>query len=117
MELFQRQITTVAYRLAGGVDLSNSSSLMSRGVKQNPIPPAFVSKITKAFIDVLYAFLDGLVRLVEDEREGSTSVNIKGASAGTPANGNTLELLDLSDKVGGLCLCPTSHFEERYTHN
>ncbi|KAE9391105.1 hypothetical protein BT96DRAFT_959624 [Gymnopus androsaceus JB14] len=106
MELFQRHVTTVAYRLAGGVDLSNSSSLMSRGIKQNPIPAAFVTKITKAFIDVLYAFLDGLVRLVEDEREGAT--NVKGvvptAATSSSNNANTLELLDLSDRDNRLLL-------------
>ncbi|KAJ3969971.1 exocyst complex component sec5 [Lentinula raphanica] len=103
MELFQRHITTAAYKIAGGVD---SSSLISKGTKQSPIPSAFVSKITKAFMDALYTFLGGLVKLVEDERE--MAINVKGtvpvASASTPAAPNTLELLDLSDKDSRLLL-------------
>ncbi|EEB87942.1 hypothetical protein MPER_14491, partial [Moniliophthora perniciosa FA553] len=65
MELFQRHVTTAAFKLAGGVDLSSSS--LTKPLKQNPIPSAFVSKITKAFLDVLYAFLDGLVHLASEE--------------------------------------------------
>ncbi|KAJ4468807.1 exocyst complex component sec5 [Lentinula aciculospora] len=103
MELFQRHITTAAYRIAGGVD---TSSLISKGIRQNPIPAAFVSKITKAFMDVLYAFLEGLVKLVEDEREGAA--NVKGvlsvATTSTSTATNTLELLDLSDRDSRLLL-------------
>ncbi|GAV99694.1 exocyst protein [Lentinula edodes] len=103
MELYQRHITTAAYRIAGGVD---SSSLISKGNKQNPIPAAFVSKIIKAFMDVLYTFLEGLVKLVEDEREGGA--NVKGvdpvATASTSNATNALELLDLSNKDSRLLL-------------
>ncbi|KAJ3878404.1 exocyst complex component sec5 [Lentinula edodes] len=103
MELYQRHITTAAYRIAGGVD---SSSLISKGSKQNPIPAAFVSKIIKAFMDVLYTFLEGLVKLVEDEREGGA--NVKGvdpvATASTSNATNALELLDLSNKDSRLLL-------------
>ncbi|KAF8828192.1 hypothetical protein HHX47_DHR4000567 [Lentinula edodes] len=103
MELYQRHITTAAYRIAGGVD---SSSLISKGNKQNPIPAAFVSKIIKAFMDVLYTFLEGLVKLVEDEREGGA--NVKGvdpvATASTSNATNALELLDLSNRDSRLLL-------------
>ncbi|KAJ3732617.1 exocyst complex component sec5 [Lentinula guzmanii] len=100
MELFQRHITTAAYRIAGGVD---SSSLISKGIKQNPIPTAFVSKITKAFMDVLYGFLEGFVKLVEDERE--MAANVKGVvPVATSTATNTLELLDLSDRDSRLLL-------------
>ncbi|KAF8886545.1 exocyst complex component sec5 [Infundibulicybe gibba] len=92
MELFQRHITTAAFKLAGGVDLSSSS--LSKPTKQNPIPQAFVVKITKAFLDVLYAFLDGLVLLASDE---SPIINKKNAAIGAPAAADPLELLDLSD--------------------
>ncbi|KIK70183.1 hypothetical protein GYMLUDRAFT_67436 [Collybiopsis luxurians FD-317 M1] len=107
MELFQRHVTTVAYRIAGGVD-SSSSSLISKGIKQSPIPAAFVSKITRAFMDVLYAFLEGLVKLVEDEKAAATNVKgivpVAAASSSTSTNTNTLELLDLNDKDTRLLL-------------
>ncbi|KAH9897042.1 exocyst complex component Sec5-domain-containing protein [Cubamyces lactineus] len=64
---FQKQITTCAFKIAGGVDLSSSGSSSSRPTKQNPIPTEFVAKITKAFLDSLYAFLDGMVHLASDE--------------------------------------------------
>ncbi|KAF5390101.1 hypothetical protein D9757_003841 [Collybiopsis confluens] len=107
MELFQRHITTAAYRIASGVD-SSSSSLISKGIKQSPIPAAFVSKITKAFMDALYTFLEGLVKLVEDEKEGA--VNVNGVVSGTAASrgysspANTLELVDLSIRDNRLLL-------------
>ncbi|KAL0576081.1 Exocyst complex component S5 [Marasmius crinis-equi] len=94
MELFQRHVTTAAFKLAGGVDLSSSS--LTKPLKQNPIPSAFVTKITKAFIDVLYAFLDGLVLLSSSEAPivpGSRPV-----AAATASNTvNTTELLDISN--------------------
>ncbi|KAJ3813086.1 exocyst complex component sec5 [Lentinula aff. lateritia] len=103
MELYQRHITTAAYRIAGGVD---SSSLIGKGNKQNPISAAFVSKIIKAFMDVLYTFLEGLVKLVEDEREGGVNVNgvVPVATASTSNATNALELLDLSNKDSRLLL-------------
>lgn len=86
-------MTTVAYKLAGGVD---SSSSLSKPLKQNLIPQIFVSKITKAFLDALYAFLDGLVLLASDE---SPIVSGKGPNS-LPAEGlSPLELLDLKDGV------------------
>ncbi|KAK7439305.1 Exocyst complex component S5 [Stygiomarasmius scandens] len=91
MEVFQRHITTAAFKLAGGVDLSSSS--LTKPVKQNPIPPSFVSKITKAFLDVLYTFLEGLARLASDEWPGKSS-----AVPSTPTTATTpVELLDYSD--------------------
>ncbi|KAJ7810126.1 exocyst complex component sec5 [Mycena leptocephala] len=57
MELFQRHVTTAAF----------NASALAKPVRQNPIPTAFVSKITKAFLDALYAFLDGLVHLASEE--------------------------------------------------
>ncbi|TFY80240.1 hypothetical protein EWM64_g3773 [Hericium alpestre] len=67
VQLFQRQATTCAFKLAGSVDLSASSSSSSRVVKQYPVASEFVAKITKAFLDSLYAFLDGLVHLASEE--------------------------------------------------
>lgn len=57
-------MTTVAYKIASGADLPVSSSKAS---KQSPIPQVFASKITRAFLDAIYAFLDGLVLLTSSE--------------------------------------------------
>ena len=67
IESFQRMITTAAFTIAGGVDLSNALPPNSKPVKQYPVAPTFVTKITKAFLDALYAYLDGLVHLASDE--------------------------------------------------
>ncbi|KAJ7637152.1 exocyst complex component sec5 [Roridomyces roridus] len=95
MELFQRQVTTAAFKIAGGVDLATTS--LSRPAKQNPIPVAFVSKITKAFLDALYAFLDGLVHLASEESPVVTGKIPVTDAAGGPGGPNPLELLDLQD--------------------
>lgn len=96
IEVFQRHMTTVAFKIAGGVEVSSSS--VARPLKQHPIPPAFVSKITKAFLDALYAILDGLVLLASDE---SPIVHGKRPDiSNTMQMGlNPLELLDLTDPV------------------
>jgi exocyst complex component 2 len=105
MELFQRHVTTVAYRIASGVD-SSSSSLISKGIKQNPIPAAFVAKLTKAFMDVLRTFLEGLVKLVEDEQMSLKPV-VQVVATSTSTTPNASELLDLDDKVGTSSLFPS----------
>lgn len=94
MERFQRHLTTAAFKLAGGVDVS--SSIPFRPVKQNPIPQVFITRITKGFLDALYAFLDGLVLLASDESPIVTGdILAKMESSGT----NHLDLFDLSDGV------------------
>ena len=93
IEVFQRHITTAAYKLAGGIDLSSSS--LTKPIKQNSIATAFVTKITKAFIDTLYAFLDGLMTLASDEAPIVTGKRAPTSSAST----NPLELLDISNGV------------------
>ncbi|KAJ7057829.1 exocyst complex component sec5 [Mycena amicta] len=98
MELFQRQVTTAAFKIAGGVDLTGSNSAqLSKPVRQNAVPAAFINKITKAFLDALYAFLDGLVHLASDESPVVTEkIPITEASGG-PGGPNALELLDMRD--------------------
>lgn len=98
VELFQRQITTAAFKIAGGIDLS-SNMTMSKQIKQNPIAPAFVAKITKAFLDVLYAFLDGLVHLASEESPIVTGTRLIIPDSATITGTNLLELLDLTDTV------------------
>jgi exocyst complex component 2 len=97
MELFQRHVTTAAFKIAGGIDLS-SNMTSARATKQHVIAPLFISKITKGFLDVLYTFLDGLVHLASED---SPIVNGKVvfADSVTMAVTNPLELLDLTDTV------------------
>ncbi|KDR72595.1 hypothetical protein GALMADRAFT_252744 [Galerina marginata CBS 339.88] len=92
IEIFQRHMTTTAFKLAGGLDPSS----ISRSTKQNPIPQFFVSKITKAFLDALYAILDGLILLASED---SPVVSGKGPGIGNnPVDGlNPMELHDLQD--------------------
>lgn len=94
IELFQRHLTTAAFKIAGGVDISATS--LSKPLKQNPVPQAFVSKITKAFLDALYAFLDGLVLLASDESPVITGKQppLAVIKSNEP---NTLDLLDVTD--------------------
>ncbi|KAG8937046.1 hypothetical protein FRC03_004111 [Tulasnella sp. 419] len=56
---FQKQNTTCAYKIASGTVVQSSST---RSVKQ-PIAPDFTTRIIKAFLDCLYAMLDGLKSL------------------------------------------------------
>ena len=96
MELFQRHMTTVAFKLAGGVDLSATST--SKFAKQNPIPQALTAKVVKAFFDALYALVDGLVILASSEPPtiaGKMVIN----EVGKPVGLNPLELLDLQNGV------------------
>ncbi|TCD67800.1 hypothetical protein EIP91_011928 [Steccherinum ochraceum] len=100
IRLYQRHITTCAFKIAGGVDLAPSSSSSSKPVKQNSLASGFVGKITKAFLDSLYAFLDGLVHLASDEASSSGEKKAESSpSAEVAASGGTnpLALLDLED--------------------
>ncbi|PIL27676.1 hypothetical protein GSI_10828 [Ganoderma sinense ZZ0214-1] len=97
MRLFQKQVTTSAFKIAGGVDLSTAAS-SSRQTKQNPVASEFVTKIMKAFLDSLYAFLDGLVHLASDELPTSivarTHLPLQTNSA---PGSNPLELVKIED--------------------
>ncbi|KAF7972154.1 hypothetical protein HWV62_18804 [Athelia sp. TMB] len=93
IQAFQRHLTTAAFKIAGGVDLS-SNSVAPKTTKQNTIATVFVSKITRSFLDALYAFLDGMVHLASDD----SSLLASGRSdAATITGTNPLELLDLND--------------------
>ena len=103
MRAFQKQITTSAFKIAGGVDLSSSSSSSSRAKTQNPIATEFVTKITKAFLDSLYAFLDGLVHLASDESPTTSGSKAAAHMASTTVPGsNPLELVKVEEAVGFL---------------
>ena len=98
MEVFQRHVTTAAFKIAGGIDLSSNTS-STKATKQNAIGPLFTAKITKAFLDVLYAFLDGLVHLASEESPVANGKRPVVADSATITGANPLELLDLTDTV------------------
>jgi hypothetical protein len=59
-------------------------------------------KITKAFLDATYAFLDGLVRLAE---EGSPATErIPGVDVNTTGELQAMTQLDTTDVVSFTCL-------------
>ncbi|CDO75740.1 hypothetical protein BN946_scf184921.g16 [Trametes cinnabarina] len=99
IRLFQKQITTSAFKLAGGVVLSSagSSSSSSRQTKQNQLPTEFVAKITKAFLDSLYAFLDGMVHLASDESPTSSGIKPLSSPTTVVPGTNPLELVNVED--------------------
>ncbi|OBZ78171.1 Exocyst complex component 2 [Grifola frondosa] len=98
MRTFQKHVTTCAFKIAGGVDLTSSSSTSStRLTKQNAIATEFVAKITKAFLDTVYAFLDGLVHLASDESPTATEANVVPADGATLAGMNPLELVKIEN--------------------
>ena len=97
MELFQRHLTTIAYKIAGGVDLSSTS--LTNVSKQTPIPAAFITKIIKAFLDALYAFLDGMINLASDQAPPTTMKRAKAGASTSISSANPVDLLDLSDGV------------------
>ncbi|KAK4705258.1 exocyst complex component 2, partial [Phenoliferia sp. Uapishka_3] len=74
---FQRFCAISAYRIAGGTEeranaaLANASgaTLSGRGRQESEIPSEFVRKIKAAFLDGLYAFLDGLVHVAFSDPE------------------------------------------------
>ncbi|GJJ10531.1 hypothetical protein Clacol_004757 [Clathrus columnatus] len=63
MQTFQKHNISSAYKIAGGSDPSTTAKPLSKKV----VRPEFASKISKAFLDALYAFLDGLVHLASDD--------------------------------------------------
>lgn len=100
MRMFQKHVTTSAFKIAGGVDLSTAAS-SSRQTKQNTVAPEFVTKIMKAFLDSLYAFLDGLVHLASDESPTSIAARAHLPLQTNSAPGsNPLELVKIEDAVG-----------------
>ncbi|KAG2003313.1 hypothetical protein CC2G_003924 [Coprinopsis cinerea AmutBmut pab1-1] len=95
IELFQRQLTTAAFKLAGGVEPTSGSAGRS-AVKQNQIHQTFTTKITKAFIDSLYALLDGLVLLASDESPVVTG-KLPPLDKSTIQRPTSLDVLDVTD--------------------
>lgn len=107
IEAYQRFMSTAAYKIAGGIE---SPSSLSKAPRQNAIPQIFVTKITKAFMDALYAFLDGMILLASNESpiaKGQVSTLI------VAEDSSPLESLDLKDGVRNYNLYP---FLEKVHH-
>ncbi|KAG8954915.1 hypothetical protein FRC04_010399 [Tulasnella sp. 424] len=77
---FQKHNTTGAYKIA---TISGTSG--GARPQQKAVPSEFTSKITKAFLDCLYAILDGFIPLATEERDESLTI---------PTNTGVLDLKD-----------------------
>lgn len=100
LESFMRHLATSAFKIAGGVSTDSGSGVL-RVTQRNIVPPAFISKITKAFLDAIYAVLDGFVVLVaEDAPPGVSSI----VAAGAPEREGKQKLIDLRDSNTRLLL-------------
>ncbi|THH07884.1 hypothetical protein EW145_g3080 [Phellinidium pouzarii] len=95
MQTFQRHLTTEAFKIAGGIDFNISAAKVTR---QHRIAVNFTAKITKSFLDSLYAFLDGLVLLASEESEYHK------LAASAEAFGSRTELMDLANPETRLLL-------------
>jgi len=98
IQTFQRHLTTATFKLAGGVDLPSASN-PHKPLKQHAISQEFLSNITKAFLETVYAFLDGLVHLASEESPPSHGHRAAVIDMGIAPGSNPLELLDLTETV------------------
>ena len=96
IELFQRHMTTAAYKIAVRADQPSGSSKSNR---QGPVNQTVMQKIAKAFLDGLYALLDGLVLLASDESPIVTGKMLHIETA-TATGSNPLDQVDLKNSVG-----------------
>lgn len=100
LESFMRHLATSAFKIAGGVSTDSGSGVL-RVTQQNIVPPAFTSKITRAFLDAIYAVLDGFVVLVAEEAPPGVGSIV---AAGVPEREGKQELIDLRDSNTRLLL-------------
>ena len=98
IQTFQRHLTTATFKLAGGVDIPSASN-PHKPLKQHAISQEFLSNITKAFLETVYAFLDGLVHLASEESPPSHGHRAAVIDMGIAPGSNPLELLDLTETV------------------
>ena len=101
IQTFQRHLTTATFKLAGGVDIPSASN-PHKPLKQHAISQEFLSNITKAFLETVYAFLDGLVHLASEESPPSHGHRAAVIDMGIAPGSNPLELLDLTETVSFL---------------
>ena len=101
IQSFQSHMTTVAYKIAGGntnsTGFSGPSSL--RAGRQDKIPSEFSAKITKSFLDSLYAFLDGMVHLASDDVEVKRYLSRTNSRPNQHTIRGQLDLADLQNPV------------------
>jgi len=95
-------MTTAAYKIAAGAEAPSGSSSVTKLKSSRPpvIPQVFINKISKAFLDALYALLDGLVLLASEESpivKGLYLSRLKGTESAVELRLH--ELLDLKDGV------------------
>ena len=76
-----------------------SASNPHKPLKQHVISQEFLSNITKAFLETVYAFLDGLVHLASEESPASNGHRAAVIDMGIAPGSNPLELLDLTETV------------------
>jgi exocyst complex component 2 len=100
LESFMRHLATSAFKIAGGVSTDGGPGVL-RVTQQNIVPPAFISKITKAFLDAIYAVLDGFVILVAEEAPPGVGSIV---AAGASEREGKQELIDLRDSNTRLLL-------------
>lgn len=100
LESFMRHLATSAFKIAGGVSTDSGSGVL-RVTQQNTVPPAFTSKITRAFLDAIYAVLDGFVVLVAEEAPPGVGSIV---ATGVPEREGKQELIDLRDSNTRLLL-------------
>ncbi|EPS97441.1 hypothetical protein FOMPIDRAFT_98227 [Fomitopsis schrenkii] len=105
LRVFQKELSTCAFKIAGGVDLSSSAATSSsRLVKRKTVAPEFTSKITKAFLDSLFAVLDGLVHLASDESQSGPALPPTVSDIAGATKTNPLELVNIQDTDNRLLL-------------
>ncbi|KAG8892472.1 hypothetical protein FRB99_002694, partial [Tulasnella sp. 403] len=92
---FQKNNTSSAYKIATS---SGTAEVTGRSVKKT-LSPEFTAKITKAFLDSLYAILDGFVPLAMEEPKQSAVADMdKHTGPGADASA-TLDLRDLDTRL------------------
>lgn len=89
------------FKLAGGVDLPSASN-PHKPLKRHPVSQEVLSGITKAFLETVYAFLDGLAHLASEESPVSHGHQAAVIDMGITPGSNPLELLDLTETVNFL---------------
>jgi len=93
VEVYQRHMTTAAFRLVHGGDPSSH-----KPSKQNNIAPAMITKITKAFQDGICVILDGMVLLATNDPSAETE-RLNNYAAISIKDPNYLQTTDSRDCV------------------
>ncbi|SPO21324.1 related to Exocyst complex component Sec5 [Ustilago trichophora] len=100
---FHKSNARQAFHLAGGRSASTPVSALEASRKtrtaEQPVPPEFTSRIKGAFLDALYAFLDGLVHLAFSDYsplDPKTSLSVQSVP-GHP--GSAVDVRDVDTRV------------------